>query len=326
MTRETMIFRRGQRMAGISLSSAEAMVVKSFGPCLPTAAKPMLSLTPGGIRNPRGGLSNIRQLFSGFRVFTKSLGTSKQDDTFTEACVTLSKKNYALLFVMAALLVVGGCKKKETAPPPPPPPPPAAPTASLSANPDSVTPGQPTTLSWRTENANDVSIEGIGKVDPSGSQSVTPQASTTYRLTAKGPGGTQDATARVTVEAAPVQAVSQTDEEMFAANVKDIFFDYDSYAIRGDAQQQIAADATFLKQHPNWRFTIEGHCDERGSTEYNLALGDSRANATRDALVQNGVPAGNIKTISYGKEKPFCNESNEACWQQNRRAHFVLTK
>jgi len=145
---------------------------------------------------------------------------------------------------------------------------------------------------------------------------VTPQASTTYRLTAKGPGGTQDATARVTVEAAPVQAVSQTDEEMFAANVKDIFFDYDSYAIRADAQQQIAADASVPEAASNWRFTIEGHCDERGSTEYNLALGDSRANATRDALVQNGVPAGNIKTISYGKEKPFCNESNEACWQQ----------
>src|SRR3954466_1310058 len=244
-----------------------------------------------------------------------------------EACVTLSKKNYVVLFVMAALLVVGGCKKKETAPPPPPPPPPAAPTASLSANPDSVQAGQPTTLTWRTENANDVTIEGIGKVDASGSQPVTPQSSTTYRLTAKGPGGTQDATARVTVEAAPVQtAVSQTDEQMFAANVKDVFFDYDSYAIRGDSQQQLAANAAFLKQHPNWKFTIEGHCDERGSTEYNLALGDSRANATRDALTQNGVSAGNVKTISYGKEKPFCNESNEACWQQNRRAHFVLTK
>ena len=239
--------------------------------------------------------------------------------------MTFSKKNYALLFVMAALLVVGGCKKKETAPPPPPPPPPAAPTASLSANPDSISAGQSTTLTWRTENANDVTIEGIGKVDPSGSQSVTPQASTTYRLTAKGPGGTQDATARVTVEAPPVQAVSQTDEEMFAANVKDLFFDYDSYAIRADAQQQIASNAAFLKQHPTWRFTIEGHCDERGSTEYNLALGDSRANATRDALTQNGVSAGNIKTISYGKEKPFCNESNEACWQQNRRAHFVIS-
>jgi peptidoglycan-associated lipoprotein len=241
--------------------------------------------------------------------------------------VTLSKKNYALLCALAAVLIVGGCKKKETAPPPPPPPPPAAPTASLSANPDSVQAGQPTTLTWRTENANEVNLEGIGKVDPSGSQSVTPQASTTYRLTAKGPGGTQDATARVTVEAAPVQTqTTQTDEELFAANVKDIFFDYDSYAVRPDAQQQIAANAAFLKQHPNWKFTIEGHCDERGSTEYNLALGDSRANSTREALTQAGVSAGNIKTISYGKEKPFCSESNEACWQQNRRAHFVLTK
>ena len=241
--------------------------------------------------------------------------------------MTLSKKNYALLCAMAAVLIIGGCKKKETAPPPPPPPPPAAPTASLSANPDSITAGQSTTLTWRTENANDVNIEGIGKVDPSGTQSVTPQASTTYRLTAKGPGGTQDATARVTVAAPPQQtAVTQTDEEMFAANVKDVFFDYDSYAIRADAQQQIAANAAFLKQHPNWKFTIEGHCDERGSTEYNLALGDSRASSTRDALTQGGVSAANIKTISYGKEKPFCNESNEACWQQNRRAHFVLTK
>lgn len=241
--------------------------------------------------------------------------------------MTLSKKNYALLCAMAAVLIIGGCKKKETAPPPPPPPPPAAPTASLSANPDSITAGQSTTLTWRTENANDVNIEGIGKVDPSGTQSVTPQASTTYRLTARGPGGTQDATARVTVAAPPQQtAVTQTDEEMFAANVKDVFFDYDSYAIRADAQQQIAANAAFLKQHPNWKFTIEGHCDERGSTEYNLALGDSRASSTRDALTQGGVSAANIKTISYGKEKPFCNESNEACWQQNRRAHFVLTK
>ena len=239
--------------------------------------------------------------------------------------MTLRKKNYVLLCAMAALLIVGGCKKKETAPPPPPPPPPAAPTASLSANPDSINAGQSTTLTWRTENANDVSIEGIGKVDPSGSQSVTPQASTTYRLTAKGPGGAQDATARVTVQAAPVQAApTQTDEELFAANVKDVFFDYDSYAIRADAQQQIAASAAFLKQHPDWKFTIEGHCDERGSTEYNLALGDSRANAARSALTQAGVPAANIKTISYGKEKPFCTESNEQCWQQNRRAHFVM--
>ena len=88
----------------------------------------------------------------------------------------------------------------------------------------------------------------------------------------------------------------------------------------------IQADASFLKQHPNMMFIIEGHCDERGSTEYNLALGDNRANAAKQALVQQGVAGGRIRTISYGKEKPFCTESTEACWQQNRRAHFVYSK
>jgi len=108
--------------------------------------------------------------------------------------------------------------------------------------------------------------------------------------------------------------------------VKDIFFDYDKYDITPADQATIQADAEFLKSHPNITFTIEGHCDERGSTEYNLALGDNRANAARQALVQLGVPADRIRTISYGKEKPFCTESTEQCWQQNRRAHFVFGK
>ncbi len=222
----------------------------------------------------------------------------------------------------AVLMTVSGCKKKETPPPPP------APTASLSANPASIQKGQSTTLTWQTQNATDVSIEGLGTVEPSGSRQATPADSTTYRLTAKGPGGTQDATARVTVIAPPpppVQATA-TDEELFAQNVKDAFFDYDKYDIRSDAQQALQADAQFLAQHPGIRFVIEGHCDERGSTEYNLGLGDNRANAAKNFLVQAGVTADRIKTISYGKEKPFCTDSNEQCWQQNRRAHFVFQK
>ena len=226
----------------------------------------------------------------------------------------------------AVLMTVSGCKKKET-PPPPPPPPPPAPTASLSANPSSIEKGQSTTLTWQTQNATDVTIEGVGSVEPSGSRQVTPPDSTTYRLTAKGPGGSQDATARVTVTTPPppVQA-GPSDEELFAQNVKDAFFDYDKYDVRADAQQALQADAQFLAQHPNIRFTIEGHCDDRGSTEYNLGLGDNRANAAKNFLVQNGVSADRIKTISYGKEKPFCTESNETCWQQNRRAHFVYQR
>lgn len=232
-----------------------------------------------------------------------------------------------LMLALAALLVVGACKKKVTPPPPPPPPPPAAPTASLTANPATVQQGQSTTLSWRTENATDVTIEGVGKVDVNGSQTITPTDSTTYRLTAKGPGGTQDATARVTVTAPPPPPPAQpslTDEQAFAQQVKDIFFDYDRYDVRATDQPVLQQNVAFLQSHPNVRITIEGHADERGSTEYNLALGDNRARAAMQALVQAGIPADRVRVISYGKEKPFCTESNEQCWQQNRRAHFVF--
>jgi peptidoglycan-associated lipoprotein len=239
-----------------------------------------------------------------------------------------SLKWIALVFTLCAFMTLSACKKKVAPPPPPPPPPPAAPTASLTANPNTVEKGQPTTLTWETTNATDISIDGIGAVKPTGSQQVTPTDSTTYHLTAKGSGGSQEATARVTVTqaAAPPQQSSATEEELFAQQVKDIYFDYDSYTVRADQQSALSGDAQFLSQHASVRFTIEGHCDERGSTEYNLALGDNRANAVRNALVQAGVSADRIKTISFGKEKPFCTESNESCWSQNRRGHLVYQK
>jgi len=226
-------------------------------------------------------------------------------------------------------MMLGACKKKVAPPPPPPPPPPPAPTASLSASPNSIDKGQSATLSWQTTNATDVSIDGVGAVQANGSQQVTPSDSTTYHLVAKGAGGTQEATARVTVNAPPPPPPpppSPSEEELFAQHVKDIYFDYDTDAIRPDQQSSLQGDAQFLSQHPNIQFTVEGHCDERGSTEYNLALGDRRASAVKNALVQAGVAAGRVKTISYGKEKPFCTESNESCWQQNRRGHFVYQK
>jgi peptidoglycan-associated lipoprotein len=230
-----------------------------------------------------------------------------------------------LVSALAAIMMLSACAKKAAPPPPPPPPPPPVPTASLTANPATVEKGQSTTLSWQTSNATDVTIEGIGAVQPSGSQSVSPADSTTYRLTAKGPGGTQDATARVTVTQPPPPppAPTPTEAELFASNVHDVLFDYDKYDIRPDQQATLQADAQWLAAHPNAKVTLEGHCDERGSTEYNLALGENRAGAVKQALVQAGVGADRVKTISYGKEKPVCTDHTEACWQQNRRGHFV---
>jgi peptidoglycan-associated lipoprotein len=234
-----------------------------------------------------------------------------------------------LIFALSAILFLGACKKKVAPPPPPPPPPPPAPTASLTANPNTIQQGQSTALTWQTTNATDVSIDGVGAVQANGAQSVTPSDSTTYTLTAKGAGGTQQATARVTVTQPPpppTPAAGPSEEQLFAQNIKDIYFEYDKSDIRSDQQSSLQADIAFLAAHPSIHFIVEGHCDERGSTEYNLALGDSRAGSVQSALTQGGISASNIKTISYGKEKPFCTESNEACWQQNRRAHFVYSK
>ncbi len=115
-------------------------------------------------------------------------------------------------------------------------------------------------------------------------------------------------------------------EEVFHQNVKDVFFDYDSYDLRPDAQSSISQAASYLSAHPAIRVVIGGYCDERGSAEYNLALGENRANSARTALVNAGVPASRLRVISYGKEKQFCTEENESCWQQNRRAQFSLDR
>jgi len=240
-----------------------------------------------------------------------------------------SKLKWTLMVLaLATIVVVGGCKKKQVPATPPAAPPPPEPKATLSISPESVSRGGSATLTWSTQDATDVKIEGIGAVQPSGSQSVSPAASTTYRLTATGPGGSTDATARLTVVEPPppppqAEVPNLSEEQLFASSIKDIYFDYDRYDLRAEDQAAVNADASFLKAHPSIRFTIEGHCDERGSTDYNLALGDNRANAARNALVNAGVPASQIKVISFGKEKPFCTESNESCYQQNRRDHFV---
>jgi peptidoglycan-associated lipoprotein len=134
-------------------------------------------------------------------------------------------KVLATLIALAAILMLGACKKKAAPPPPPPPPPPPSPTASISVSPDTIQQGGSATLTWQTSNATDVSIGGIGAVQPSGSQTVNPTDSTTYHLTAKGAGGTQDATTRLTVTPPPVTQAptpSPTDEDLFGQTIKDV--------------------------------------------------------------------------------------------------------
>jgi peptidoglycan-associated lipoprotein len=238
------------------------------------------------------------------------------------------------LAAAAALMVSTGCHKKTVAAAPPPPPPTGdAPTATLTASPSAVAPGQQVSLTWRTNNATDVSIDGIGPVETAGIKSVTPTASTDYHLVARGPGGSTDATARVTVTAASSMTDTNTgsdssavDDAMFHTNVQDIFFDYDAYDVRPDEQSIISKDVAFLAAHPGLKIVIGGYCDDRGSTEYNLALGENRANAVKQAMVAAGVNAERVRTVSYGKEKQFCTEETESCWQQNRRAGFSVDR
>ena len=110
-----------------------------------------------------------------------------------------------------------------------------------------------------------------------------------------------------------------------AGYLKDAYFDTDKSELRPDARDALATDAAWLKDHPTVKLTIEGHCDERNTEEYNLALGWRRANAVKSYVASLGVDAGRIATISYGEERPFATCHNESCWSQNRRAHFVVT-
>ncbi len=238
----------------------------------------------------------------------------------------------ASLVILASIAAATGCKKKTAAAAPPPPPAMTAPapTATITASPTVVNPGDGVALVWHTTNATDVSIDGIGKVPTSGTQTVNPTSSTNYHLVARGDGGSADATTRVTVNAgmAPVaeSAPETVDDATFRQNVQDIFFDYDSYDISGTNPAVIAKDAAYLTAHPAIKVVIGGYCDERGSTEYNLALGDKRASAVKTALTAAGVSPSRIRTVSYGKEKQFCSEHEESCWQQNRRGQFSIDR
>ncbi len=252
----------------------------------------------------------------------------------------LLKRKWSVIWIAILLAVfASGCKKKAAPPPPPPPPPkaeappppPAAPDiAEFSAEPSSIERGQSSTLKWSVSNANQITIDnGVGTVQASGSKGVYPNDTTTYTLRATGPGGTLSKTATVNVTAPPPPAAPPPAKAPLSERItalQDAYYDYDKSDVRDDARSALTKDADLLKSvfqdFPDAVVTLEGHCDERGSAEYNLGLGDRRAASAKEFLVQLGVPTDKLKTISYGKERPVCTESNEECWQRNRRAHF----
>jgi|SRR5947209_17387841 len=250
----------------------------------------------------------------------------------------------AVLIALAALTFASGCKKKVPPPPPPPPPTtapaPARPTEqrpsinSFTAEPSTIEKGQAATLRWSISNATDMSLDqGLGAVQSQGSRQVFPSNTTTYTLIANGPGGSDTKSATVTVSSAPPPPPTPTStptlssSEMISREGQDAFFDYDHSDIRADARTALTTDSDLLKRvfakDPNVVVVVEGHCDERGSAEYNLGLGDRRATSAKEFLVQLGVPGDRLKTISYGKERPQCTDATEDCYQKNRRAHLA---
>ena len=245
--------------------------------------------------------------------------------------LNMKNSNWALFALFFAAVCITGCHKRVASTPPPPPAPapaPVAPTVSLNAAPADITRGNSTTLSWSSTNANQLTLTPeLGSVSPNGSREINPGSSTTYTITAIGNGGRAEASARVTVNRSATSGSGRRPERNVPGSGRRTLT---STTINPTFAPAIANRCErmpyFSTRTMRIRFTIEGHCDERGSEEYNLGLGDRRANAAKQYMVSMGIGEDRIQTTSYGKERPFCTEHNEACWQQNRRAHFVMNR
>ncbi len=136
--------------------------------------------------------------------------------------------------------------------------------------------------------------------------------------------GEQDISNIETTEIKEAPVAMKVSEEEKKNVLRDIYFDFDRYDVKAEDKPVLRAVADWMLENPDVKLVIEGHCDDRGTSEYNLGLGDRRAKSTKDYLITLGVPADRLQTVSYGEEKPLCTESTEECWAKNRRAHFVV--
>ncbi len=157
---------------------------------------------------------------------------------------------------------------------------------------------------------------------PAASTPVSTPAATPQRQASSPPASVAPAARSNMPDAATRARIDQ-----LLARIEDAYFDYDKHTLRPDAIKALEGDSSelrdILKDYPAYKLTIEGHCDERGSAEYNMALGEARAEAAKSYLVQVGIPGQQLGVISYGKEKPVCQDDSESCWQKNRRIHIV---
>ena len=183
--------------------------------------------------------------------------------------------------------------------------------------------GQGCSTKWlQSGGENEAGIPGISRGGSSGELSGFSRNPSEERLT-PGQGGF---TSRTPSGFPARQRAELTKEEKAAveAGLHDVFYGYDEWAVSEMGMQALNLDATYLKDHPGTVLKIEGHCDERGTSEYNLVLGDKRAKAARSYLIETGVHPTQVSIVSFGKERPFCFDREEACYQQNRRGHMLL--
>jgi peptidoglycan-associated lipoprotein len=161
-------------------------------------------------------------------------------------------------------------------------------------------------------------------VGPSGSSSATPLGSGSKSAGEGRAGTTSESSVPPTSSSLDQLKAGKPPITSASSPLKDVLFEFDSYDLRGNARDVLRGNAEWLKSNPSARIEVEGHCDERGTSEYNLALGAKRSQTAKDYLVSLGISPERISTISYGEEIPMCTESNENCWRQNRRARFVV--
>jgi OOP family OmpA-OmpF porin len=302
---KTTTYRVVAKGAGGSAEAATSVTVAE--PTPPPPAKPAASITatPGSMQ--KGQASKLCwNTQNATDVSIDTLGAVSPND-----CRQVSPERTTTYRVVAK--GAGGSAEASTSVAVAEPPPPAKPTASITATPGSVQKGQSSRICWNTQNATDVSVDNLGPVDPNACRDVSPEQTTTYRVVAKGAGGSAEASTSVAVTQPPpqIKKVSMRIEVEFDTAKSDIKPKY---------HEELARAAEFLKKYPGTQITIEGHTDNIGKAEYNKKLSQSRAEAVRKYLIDKfGIEEKRMGAVGYGFDRPIADNATAEGRQKNRR-------